>query len=45
MACGTPTGRVFTNGLCLYPKTNYKYNQDAASPNIVAIFLAKYNLL
>ena len=46
MACNKkPVGRVFTNGLCLNPKTNYRYNQDTASDNIVAIFKAKYNLL
>ena len=42
MACGTPVGRTFPNGLCLNPTTNYKYNNDVPSTNVVAIFLAKY---
>jgi hypothetical protein len=42
MACGTAVGRVFTNGLCATVKTNYKYNQDVPSTNVVALFLAKF---
>lgn len=44
MACGNAVGRVFTNGLCLNPKTNYKYNNDTASKDILSIFRAKYGL-
>jgi hypothetical protein len=44
MACGTPIGRTFPNGLCIPAdkRTNYKYPQDVPSKNVVAIFLAKF---